>query len=192
MDEWDSKWVGPIKSLFGAGRTGRELKSFVKNIYGKKLLSLDEWKEMTKDAKTGAGYPQEYKNYVNMYNQVSTLMDEYLNPAEIQINTMDEFLTTNMEVNTATKKVLNANLDTGYDKPIGEQKVKLTNPGPGAKKELNNIRKLYRQSNLTLEEFKKQYRTEYLNMVRLLKYAHALKQSHYKIGPFYGKYAHKD
>jgi hypothetical protein len=190
MDEWDSKWVGPTKGMFfGAGKTGRELKSFVKNMYGKKLLSLDEWKEMTKGAKTGAGYPQEYKNYVNAYNQVSTLMDEYLNPAEIQTSTMDEFLSTNMTVATATKSVLSANLDTGRDKPVGKRRVKLTNPGPGAKKKLNNIRKLYRQSGLTLEEFKKQYKTEYLNMVRLLKYAHTLKQSHYKIGPFYGKQA---
>ena len=53
----------------------------------------------------------------------------------------------------------------------------------------NKLRKLYRQSGLSMEEFKEKYKSEYLNNTRRLKYSHSIVQSHLKIPKWYGKMA---
>ena len=133
------------------------------------MLTKKEWDAANIDGQ----YGKSYKDYVKIYNSAVDYFEEYFNPRKEDISRLDSFLEDDLNM----KSMKRAFGGIAYEKEQLYRKFWT----PGDRRKLRKIHKLFEDSNLTLEEFKKQYKTEYLNMVRVFKYGASKKQSHSKI-----------
>ena len=163
-----------IRLDYDKGELASANENLIRNIWGQKMLTKEEWDKATLKGE----YGESYKKYVKVYNSVSAFFDEYYNPRKEDVNRLDSFLEGSLSMKSMKKAFGGI--------AVGKDKVHRKWWTPGDRRKLRKIHKLYKESNLTLEQFKEQYKTEYLNMVRIFKYGASIKQSHSKIEQFEG------
>jgi hypothetical protein len=187
QDEWNSIIDGMPSDEFdryvargdviGAPQLAHKTQNIIRNMWGQKLLTFEEYEALdinipNRPGKGKMNYKEGYKKYVETYNAVSEFMNEYLNPSQQNINVLDEWINTGKNPQTMFKSA---------DHPTASQKIRRKYMSFKDRRKFKKLRKLYRQSGLSLKEFKEKYKSEYLNGVRRLKYSHSIAQSHYKI-----------